>query len=117
MSARLRACLDQLRADRTLLILLGIAAVALVLRVVDLDARAMHHDESLHAKYAWDFSEGRGYTHNPLMHGPLLFHTVAGVFVVAGDSEVGVAAADGPRGGRAGARAAAAAPLARGHPV
>ena len=88
MSARLRACLDQLRADRTLLILLGIAAVALVLRVVDLDARAMHHDESLHAKYAWDFSEGRGYTHNPLMHGPLLFHTVAGVFVVAGDSEV-----------------------------
>ena len=88
MSARLRAGLDQLRADRTLLILLGIAAVALVLRVVDLDARAMHHDESLHAKYAWDFSEGRGYTHNPLMHGPLLFHTVAGVFVVAGDSEV-----------------------------
>ena len=88
MSARLLACLDLLRADRTLLILLGIAAVALVLRVVDLDARAMHHDESLHAKYAWDLAEGRGYEHNPLMHGPLLFHTVAGVFVVAGDSEV-----------------------------
>ena len=88
MSARLLARLDQLRSDRTLLILLGIAAVALVLRVIDLDARAMHHDESLHAKYAWDFAEGRGYTHNPLMHGPLLFHTVAGVFVVAGDSEV-----------------------------
>ena len=88
MSARLLAYLDLLRADRTLLILLGIAAVALVLRVVDLDARAMHHDESLHAKYAWDLAEGRGYEHNPLMHGPLLFHTVAGVFVVAGDSEV-----------------------------
>ena len=87
MSARLHAGLDQLRADRTLLILLGIAAVALVLRVVDLDVRAMHHDESLHAKYAWDLSEGRGYVHNPLMHGPLLFHTVAGVFVVVGDSE------------------------------
>ena len=88
MSARLRAGLDQLRADRTLLILLGIAAVALVLRVIDLDVRAMHHDESLHAKYAWDLSEGRGYVHNPLMHGPLLFHTVAGSFVVFGDNEV-----------------------------
>lgn len=87
MSAALRAGLQRLRADRALLILVGIAAVALIVRVVDLDARAMHHDESLHAKYAWDFAEGRGYVHNPLMHGPLLFHTVAGVFVVAGDSE------------------------------
>ncbi len=88
MSGGMLARLDLLRTDRTLLILLGIAAVALLLRLIDLDARAMHHDESLHAKYAWDLAEGRGYTHNPLMHGPLLFHTVAGVFVVAGDSEV-----------------------------
>ena len=78
MSAGLLARLGQLRADRTLLVLFGIAAVALVLRVVDLDVRAMHHDESLHAKYAWDLAEGRGYVHNPLMHGPLLFHTARG---------------------------------------
>ena len=88
MSAALLAALGRLRADRTLLVLLGIAAVALVLRVIDLDARAMHHDESLHAKYAWDLAEGRGYVHNPLLHGPWLFHTVAGSFVLFGDNEV-----------------------------
>ncbi|MYE45412.1 MAG: TIGR03663 family protein [Chloroflexi bacterium] len=88
MSGGLPALLALIRSDRTLLVVLGIAAVALALRVIELDARAMHHDESLHAKYAWDFAEGRGYIHNPLMHGPLLFHTVAGVFFVAGDSEV-----------------------------
>ena len=70
------------------LAVIAIAAGALVLRLVDLGARAMHHDESLHATYAWYFAEGRGYEHNPLMHGPLLFHTVAALFKLAGDSEV-----------------------------
>ena len=70
------------------LIVLAVAGVALVLRVVELGARAMHHDESLHATFAWYFAEGRGYEHNPLMHGPLLFHTLAAVFKVAGDGEV-----------------------------
>ncbi len=70
------------------LAVLAIAALALVLRVADLGARAMHHDESLHATFAWYLAEGRGYEHNPLMHGPLLFHTLAGVFKLAGDGDV-----------------------------
>ena len=67
---------------------LAIAGVGLVLRLLDLGNRAMHHDESLHATFAWYLAEGRGYEHNPLMHGPLLFHTLAGTFKIAGDGDV-----------------------------
>ena len=76
------------RASGLTLAVLAIAAVALAARLIDLGGRAMHHDESLHATFAWYLAEGRGYEHNPLMHGPLLFHTVAGLFKLAGDGEV-----------------------------
>lgn len=75
------------RPDRLTLLVLAITAVALVLRLIDLGARAMHHDESLHATFSWYLAEGRGYEHNPLMHGPLLFHLTAGAFKILGDSE------------------------------
>ena len=101
-----------LTRDGVVLPVLLIAVGALALRVVDLGARAMHHDESLHATFAWYLAEGRGYEHNPLMHGPLLFHTVAGVFKVAGDGDVasrlpmalaGAGVVAGGRGGAVGA--------------
>ena len=31
----------------------------------------------MHAYYSWRYLEGFGYSHNPLLHGPLLFHLVA----------------------------------------
>ncbi len=67
-------------------ILLTLAA--LFLRVYDLGSRAMHHDESLHAVYSWYLYVGRGYTHDPMMHGPLLFEASALMFFLFGDSEV-----------------------------
>lgn len=70
------------------LIVLPIAMSALLLRLYELGLRAMHHDESLHATYSWYLAEGHGYEHSPLMHGPLLFHALAGVFVVLGENEV-----------------------------
>ena len=75
------------RPDRLTLVVLAIVVIALALRVIDLGARAMHHDESLHATFSWYLSEGRGYEHNPLMHGPLLFHLTAGAFKLFGDTE------------------------------
>ncbi|MQA00888.1 MAG: TIGR03663 family protein [Dehalococcoidia bacterium] len=74
--------------DPVVLMVIAAAAAALVLRIVDLDVRAMHHDESLHAQFSWYFAEGRGYEHNPLMHGPLQFHLIAGFFVLFGDGDV-----------------------------
>jgi uncharacterized protein (TIGR03663 family) len=58
-------------------------AAALFTRLFDLGHGALHHDESMHAYYSWRYLEGFGYAHNPLLHGPLLFHLVAlGFFLV-----------------------------------
>ncbi|MEZ4501142.1 MAG: TIGR03663 family protein [Dehalococcoidia bacterium] len=64
-----------------------IVAIALAMRVVDLGVRAMHHDESLHALFSYRFAQGNGYRHDPLMHGPLQFHLIAGLFKLFGASE------------------------------
>src|SRR5436853_61892 len=55
----------------------GLTLLAFAMRMIDLGARAMHHDESLHALYSWYLFVGRGYTHDPMMHGPFLFHFTA----------------------------------------
>jgi len=49
-------------------------AIALLSRLAGLGHRAMSHDESLHAVYSRYLVEGFGYHHDPMMHGPLLFH-------------------------------------------
>lgn len=47
--------------------------VALLSRTIGLGDRAMSHDESLHTVYSWQLYDGRGYQHQPMMHGPLKF--------------------------------------------
>ena len=56
------------------------------LRFWDLGARAFHHDESLHATYAWYLFDGRGYEHLPMMHGPFQFFGRAFFYVLFGPS-------------------------------
>lgn len=63
-----------------------IVAAALT-RFWDLGKRALHHDESLHAYYSWLLSVGRGFHHDPLMHGPFLFEGNALVYLLFGDSD------------------------------
>ncbi len=60
---------------------------AILTRFWDLGAKALHHDESLHAYYSWVFETGGGYRHHPLMHGPFLFHANALVYLLFGDSD------------------------------
>jgi uncharacterized protein (TIGR03663 family) len=62
----------------------AVVAAAFLLRFWDLGGRAMHHDESLHATFSWYLFEGRGYQHDPLMHGPFLFHAMALVYLLFG---------------------------------
>ena len=64
-----------------------ILILALVLRLWDLGGQALHHDESLHALYSWYLYDGRGYLHNPLMHGPFQFFGTAAIFWVLWDSD------------------------------
>lgn len=49
-------------------------ALAVITRLWDLGGRAMSHDESLHTLYSWQLYMGKGYEHNPMMHGPFRFH-------------------------------------------
>lgn len=61
---------------------------AAVTRFWNLGYRALHHDESLHAYYSWVFSTGQQpYVHDPLMHGPFLFHANALVYLLFGVSD------------------------------
>ena len=71
-----------------LLVMASLMLVALVLRLWNLGDMALHHDESLHATYSWYLYIGRGYEHNPLMHGPFLFHSAAAVFFLLGDTDM-----------------------------
>src|SRR5918999_5664143 len=66
----------------------GLVLVGLLLRIHRLGERSIHHDESLHGLYSWYLYVGRGYTHDPMMHGPWLFHITALSYLLFGDSEV-----------------------------
>ncbi|MEK7777461.1 MAG: hypothetical protein AAB303_02410, partial [Chloroflexota bacterium] len=69
------------------LVFVLIVLLAFGLRMWDLGARALHHDESLHALYGWYIFDGREYRHDPMMHGPFQFFGYASVFWLLWDSD------------------------------
>ena len=75
-----------LNLETALYILL--AAIAVVACFYNLGARTQSHDESLHALYSWKLYAGEGYEHNPMMHGPFLFHINALMYVLFGVSDM-----------------------------
>ena len=58
---------------RTFLLYGCILIVAALLRFVDLDAKAFHHDESLYAYYSWIQMINGDYRYDPMMHGPFMY--------------------------------------------
>ena len=66
-----------IKLDYEKIVWVAILLFAAVSRFYDLGTRVISHDESLHTYYAWELSEGRGFEHSPLMHGPFQFHIVA----------------------------------------
>lgn len=60
---------------------------ATLTRFWDLGSRALHHDESLHAYFSWIYQTGHGYIHDPLMHGPFLFHATALMYMLFGATD------------------------------
>lgn len=59
-------------------------ALAIVTRLYNLGQRVMSHDESLHTYFSWEYYQGRGYKHDPMMHGPLQFHLLALTYFLFG---------------------------------
>jgi uncharacterized protein (TIGR03663 family) len=78
---------ELLKPDWEKAIYLAIFLLAVASRFWDLGARAMSHDESLHALYSYYLYNGSGYVHNPMMHGPFLFHANALVYFLFGDTD------------------------------
>jgi uncharacterized protein (TIGR03663 family) len=64
-----------------------ILLAAALTRFWDLGSRALHHDESLHAYFSWLLATGQNYVHDPLMHGPFLFHMNALIYALLGASD------------------------------
>ena len=61
--------------------------LAVVTRFYDLESRVMSHDETSHVYFSWLFNQGRGYSHDPVTHGPLQFHLVALSYFMFGDND------------------------------
>ena len=70
-----------------LLLLASLLLLAIGSRFWDLGARALHHDESLHAFYSFELYDKGIYEHDPLMHGPVLFHLTAFGYWLFGASD------------------------------
>ncbi|MET0770546.1 MAG: flippase activity-associated protein Agl23 [Solirubrobacteraceae bacterium] len=66
---------------------LALTGVALALRLIDLDARPFHHDESQDAYFSWLFYTDGDYTYQPILHGPLRFYLTAAMYLLFGDSD------------------------------
>ncbi len=82
-----RPLLSAVRINWETVTWVGLIVVAFALRVYDLGTRAMSHDESLHALYSYYlYNEGR-YEHNPMMHGPFLFHINSLLYFLFGDND------------------------------
>ncbi len=79
-----RPLMDLLKPSWEKAFYLVILMIAVATRFWDLGARALSHDESLHALYSFYLYNGTGYQHNPMMHGPFLFHANALIYFLFG---------------------------------
>lgn len=77
--------LPQFRIETLLIVLILIAAV--FTRFYNIDLRVMSHDETNHVRPAWDYYQGRGYSYDPVTHGPFQFHVLATFYFLLGDSD------------------------------
>lgn len=72
---------------REAIVLAVLIALAVGSRFYDVGTRVMSHDETTHVYYSWNLYQGRGFQHNPLMHGPMQFHLWALSYFLFGDND------------------------------
>ncbi len=74
--------------DRLRLAYAAVFAAALLLRLVAIGDKPMHHDESIHAWFTWQLVTGEGYEYDPVYHGPLQFYlyTLSSLVFGVGDT-------------------------------
>jgi uncharacterized protein (TIGR03663 family) len=57
-------------------------------RLWALSTRGYEHDESIHAWESWKLATGQSYRHDPVYHGPFLYHITALLFLLFGDNDL-----------------------------
>ncbi len=77
----------RLRFDVLLAVFAGIVLLTALTRFASLGTRVMSHDETTHVYFSWQLEQGRGYSHDPLSHGPLQFHLLALAYFLFGDTD------------------------------
>jgi uncharacterized protein (TIGR03663 family) len=81
--------LDRLRTfftfDRLFILVL---ALTIFLRFSWLDLKLFHHDEAIHAWFAYRLLHEGIWAYDPSYHGPLLYYVTAGMFWLLGDGDV-----------------------------
>ncbi len=70
-----------------MLVFAVILLLIIVMRFYDLETRVMSHDESLHTYFSNELAEGRGYIHNPMMHGTSMYHFIALSYFIFGAND------------------------------
>ena len=82
-----RSLATALQLDWEKLAWLLLFALAVVSRFYDLQFGALHHDEVIHASWSWELYRGIGYQHNPIFHGPFLYHAQALAYLLFGATD------------------------------
>ncbi len=82
-----RPLIGTITLKTSLIIFICVLLVALISRTYMLGTRVMSHDETSHVYFSWLLSQGRGYSHDPVTHGPLQFHLIAFSYFLFGDSD------------------------------
>ncbi|MCQ8894782.1 MAG: TIGR03663 family protein [Methanolinea sp.] len=62
--------------------------LGLILRFASLDLKLFHHDEAIHAWFAYELLTKGTYVYDPMYHGPLLYYLTAGMFFLLGSSDL-----------------------------
>lgn len=75
----------QIKLEHLLVALIILAAV--ISRFYNVGLRVMSHDEVNHVVPSYDLYIGRGYSHDPVTHGPLQFHLLAASYFLFGDTD------------------------------
>ena len=83
-----RPLVTKLALNGETILWLIIIILAIASRLVDLGARVVSHDETIHVFLnSYNLFKGLGYRHDPLSHGPFQFHMIALSYFLFGASD------------------------------
>ena len=78
---------DLSRVDWATVYFVVLMIIVVGTRFWDLGSRALHHDESIHAYYSYQFLNGNPWKYDPAYHGPFLYNMVALGFFLFGATD------------------------------